>query len=327
MSLYFQDKPSCAILILNYNGKELLKRCLPSILQSAAATTVCKTRIIVVDNCSSDGSVQWLGSAFPAVEILPAPENDFLFSLNWAAARLTSNYLLLLNNDVICDRYAFDPLLEPLVTNPDVFSVTPLLLKPDNQGLDAAKRWGEFRRGFLHHETREDVKCLCPTLFPTGGAFSVKRHRFLELGGFRRLYYPAYWEDIDLGYRAWKAGFVNLFQHESKMYHIGSASWGKEKPERVHEMQVRNAWLFTWSNVTDRRIQTTNLYWTARYYIGAIKRHDDVTKRAYRSALARRKEVARFRRSDSRALPLTDREVCVSANKDWFPSSRSSEPK
>jgi GT2 family glycosyltransferase len=310
------NRPTCALLVLNYNGRTLLEECLASVVDAAQKSKLCTVQTIIVDNQSQDGSREWAQSHFSQVSVLLSPENAYLYSLNWAARLVDTEYLLLLNNDVILEPHSLDPLFEPLLSNGQVFSVTPLLLRPDRQSLDAGKRWGEFRRGFLHHDTDPGVSSLAPTLFPTGGAFTVSRDRFLALGGFDRLFYPAYWEDIDLGYRAWKCGYANLFQPESVMYHMGSASWKRESQEQVRTINLRNTWLFTWRNVVDPGILGANLVWTARYFAGSFRRKDRILRKAYRDAFARWSQAVTNRNLSNCPTKLSDREICGFANSD-----------
>jgi N-acetylglucosaminyl-diphospho-decaprenol L-rhamnosyltransferase len=292
------NKPTLSILVLNYNGINLLKQCFPSVITAARNSILYDTQVILVDNCSYDGSEEWIATKFPEAFIVRNPVNQYLFTLNTTAEEIDSDYLLFLNNDVILETDSLEPLIDPLIFNSQVFSITPLLLKPDHRSLDAGKRWGEFRRGFLHHDTLSDIKTLAPTLFPTGGAFIVSRLSFLRIGGFDRLYYPAYWEDIDLGYRAWKQGLSNLFQPSSIMYHMKRASWGRENQDYVRWMELRNSWLFVWKNVTQTSILAKNAFWTIRYYLSALKRHDCVLKKAIEAFIQCLPKIARYRQKE-----------------------------
>lgn len=306
-------RPSCTLFVLNYNGQDLLKQCFPSVVEAAQKSKLCDVDVVVVDNHSKDASLEWLNKSYPSVSLLPSPGNWYLYSLNWAAGQVKSDYLVLLNNDVIMEPDSLDPLFEPLLQSNLVFSVTSLLLRPDKNTLDAGKRWGEFRRGFLHHSTMEDVAEIAPTLFPTGGAFAISRQQFLAYGGFDELYHPAYWEDVDLGYRAWKSGYVNLFQPASVMYHIKAGSWGKEDQEKVKQIDLRNSWLFTWRNVHDLTILAANLGWTLRYYLSALKRREWSRQQAFQQAFRRWPQSLKHRKPRN-TMGWTDREICNLVN-------------
>ena len=155
---------------------------------------------------------------------------------------------------------------------------------------------------------------MAPTLFPTGGAMSVSRDRFLAMGGFDELYYPAYWEDVDLGYRAWKNGFVNLFQPESVMYHMKAASWSKENQDYVRAIDFRNGWLFIWRNISDPKVLAVNLAWTIRYYIGSLKRNDRIMQRAFKDAALRLPAALKHRHMSNGNRSPSDRAICKMAN-------------
>ena len=90
---------TCAVLILNYNGRRLLGQCLPSVVRAVArAGNGC--RLVLVDNRSTDDSVTLVRSQFPSVEVIVSPENDYLLSLNSVIASFTNGIAIILNNDI-----------------------------------------------------------------------------------------------------------------------------------------------------------------------------------------------------------------------------------
>lgn len=308
----------CDVLVLNYNGASLLRTCLPSIVHAVESTKACEACVVLVDNRSSDDSIAWLAGSMPSVHVAVAPANDYLYSLNWAARQSRADCLLLMNNDVSVTEGSIDALVDTLQASPRVFSASAKLLTFDGSGLDAGKHWGEFRRGFLHHDNDPTVDWVSPTLFPTGAAFLVRRSDFLRLGGFDRLYHPGYWEDVDLGYRAWKLGYVNLWVPHSIMYHIGSASFGKHGADFRAGLEWRNAWLFTWRNVTDAAILVQNLRWTLRYYLHALVRRNARLRSAIRNAIRRWPMAWRDRCRANRGAVWSDAEICAMANSaEW----------
>ena len=114
---------------------------------------------------------------------------------------------------------------------------------------------------------------VVPILYATGGAAAYRRERFLELGGFDPIYHPFYWEDADLGWRAWRRGWTNVQVPASEVEHRGGETIGMRfESRRVKETYERNRLLFMWSNVLDRglwrAIALGNCYTMNTYFEG-----------------------------------------------------------
>jgi len=303
------SKLSLELMVLNYNGIHLLQACLPSVMMAARRCRTVNASTVVIDNCSTDESNDWVMAKMPDTKFAHAPSNDYLFSLNWAAHNSTADLLLMLNNDVEMPDDCIDPLLEPLLADPQVFSVTPFLLRRDRIMVDAEKRWGEFRRGLLHHES-QPRKQVCATLFPTGGAFVVRRSDFCTIGGFDRIYHPAYAEDLDIGYRAWRYGYKNLYQPQSLMIHWGSATMSQLGHSKRYWLNMRNTWLLSWRNVSDPQILAMNMLWTIRYYLSSIVHRNTEQRKSLQGAFARWNAAVAGRTAMSSRIVRPDRDIC-----------------
>lgn len=304
------SKRTCVLLVLNYNGRSLLSQYLESVIVAASRARECQVDVVVVDNQSTDDSLEWLSTHFPAIKILLAPQNRYLYSLNWAAGQFAHDWLLLLNNDVHMTQDCLDPLFELLCLYPQAFAVSPLFLRPDRVTVDSARRVGEFCRGQLCHTNDSSPSDPAPSLFATGGAYLVRRAEFLAYRGFDEIYYPAYWEDVDLSYRAWKRGRPSLYQPASVMYHYGSASMNADGGGRTAFLNRRNSWLFPWRNVSDPAILAANLFWTARHLLALRRRGKKQDIAIYHAAFERWPLALRGRFKRSRSLPMTDQKIC-----------------
>ncbi len=313
-------RPSCAILVLNYNGRHLLSEYLESVVTAAGRARLSDVEVVVVDNQSSDDSLGWLEAHFPTVKSIVAPENRYLYSLNWAASEVTLDWVLLLNNDVGMTPDCLDPLFEPLLRHPQAFAISPQFLRPDGVTVDNARRVGKFWRGQLRHSNDTSPTGPAPTLFATGGATLVRRADFLAYGGFDELYYPAYWEDVDLSYRAWKRGHPSLYQPASVMYHYGSASMAAEGSGRSVFLNSRNAWLFTWRNVFDPVVLSASIFWTARHWMALRRRGEELGLAIYRAAFRLWPAAIRGRRRRSGRPWLSDRQICAASGAASFAS-------
>src|SRR3989338_3740908 len=112
------------ILILNFNGKDLLERYLPS-FQKAIQKSRYACRLGVIDNKSADDSVRFLKESYPQVDIYLAKENKVLCSYNATARELSEDILIFMNNDIEVDEGFIDPLIEPFQNDANLFFTTP----------------------------------------------------------------------------------------------------------------------------------------------------------------------------------------------------------
>ncbi|MBN1405545.1 MAG: glycosyltransferase, partial [Candidatus Omnitrophica bacterium] len=110
------------IIILNYNGRDLLKKYLPSVID-AAKKSKHNCIVTVLDNKSTDDSVQLLKNEFPEINIYIAKENKVYCSFNKIAETINDDIIVLLNNDIKTEQDFIDPLIGHFLDNPDVFFV------------------------------------------------------------------------------------------------------------------------------------------------------------------------------------------------------------
>ena len=235
--------PSCCLMILNYNGQELLRECLPSALAAADAFEG-PCPVVVVDNQSTEGDLEFLAKTFPEVEAVSAERNDYLFSLNAEVAKRSEDVVIILNNDMTFDEGFIAPLLR-YFDRPEIFAVTARVFDWDRESVITArsrlvrkKLWYSLHRTFHEEEP-------CFTFYAAGGAAAFRRSMYLELGGFDPLFRPAYYEEVDLSYRAWKRGWKVIYEPASIMIHRRAATLGKQhSKERLQKMICRNQVLF-----------------------------------------------------------------------------------
>jgi GT2 family glycosyltransferase len=235
------------LVILNFKGRKHLEFSLPSAVREAALAKG-KCRVVVLDNGSGEDELKWIKSRFPSVDLVSAPGNDYLFSYNWYARQSSARFLIFLNNDLkLCEGF-----LAPLIshfTYHDVFSVSATSRDWDDTVFTFGPMQLEHHHGFWYWHPQIESQQLRHTLFTSGGFMAVDRNKFLEIGGFDRVYYPAYGEDLDLCFRAWKKGWRCLFEPRSVVLHRENGSWGNAKNSRSSFLQQRSSWIFSWKNL------------------------------------------------------------------------------
>lgn len=252
-------KSSFSIIIPNYNGYKLLKKHLPSVVKHSK-----KAPIIIIDDASTDQSLTWIKKHYPQIKILHNPKNlGFAASVNRGFAAAKTDLVFLLNNDVSLFSSTTNHLL-PHFKNKKTFAVGCQEILPS--GKKRGQSQGRFIRGLLIHSAAAS-KSFGPTLWVFAASGMFNRQIWQKLGGLDTLYKPAYWEDIDIGYRAWKSGYQCLFEPKAKLKHQAQATMDRELSYKKNIYAYKNQLLFFWKNVTDIQLITSHLFWTPYHLI------------------------------------------------------------
>ena len=225
------------VIIPNWNGMKYLDTCLGSL----RAQTVSSFEILMVDNGSSDGSVAFVQKKYPEVKIAALPENTgFCHAVNVGISMSASPYVILLNNDVRCDRNFVKELLRGIKKRPDAFSCQAKMLdmhdpsRIDDAGdFYCALGWA-FARGKGRSASR--YQRLDKIFSSCAGAAIYRRAAFARTGVFDERHF-AYLEDVDLGYRARRKGYENYYLPLAVAEHAGSGASGS----RYNDFKVRSA--------------------------------------------------------------------------------------
>ena len=274
---------SVCLAILNYNGKKHLQHLLPTAL--AAGKNFSGTcAVIVLDNQSTDDDVAWIKCEFPAVQTVVAPKNDFLFSYNWLAEKRTEDILVFLNNDLKLDRDFVAPLVRHF-ESPDVFSVSARSYDWNGAEVTSGPARLNFKNGFYSWKFDTQHQRTCYTLFTSGGFMAVDRNKFVELRGFNRLFTPAYCEDVDLCFRAWRRGWQCIYEPESAVWHRCQATWSNHPIRSLSSLELRNLLLMQWSTFPMRKRRWARLRSTVKLLLGSLFSGDRVWIRTYPATL------------------------------------------
>ncbi len=246
------------LLVLNYNGRDLLRWMLPGALE---ATAGCRWRcqVAVVDNGSTDGSWELLKSHFPHVQ-RHRMLNRGLCSFNEVARLYQAPVLVLLNNDIYLTPGCLDPWLTPLLEaparggDPRCWMTAPCGWHLGTQQWEGYKTAVSWYRGMVRATAffpgHEPCQGSADGTACAGAALAVRREVFLHLGGFDPLYLPGRLEDLDLCYRAFLAGYHARYVPQAHVWHLGGATFARELgAARSDRLAVRNTLLFQWKNL------------------------------------------------------------------------------
>jgi len=251
------DTSRASIIIPNWNGKDLLEQCLPSVVEAVRSDGE-GHEIIVVDNHSTDDSVPFLRANFPEVKVLELDRNrGFTGGCNAGVAASQNDIIVFLNNDMIVERGFLRPLLNGF-DDDGVFAMSSQIhfWDAEKRREETGQTRGFLKLGFLqvvHDEPPPPGRGrVRPVLYAGGGSSAFDKNKFLALGGFDELYQPFYWEDTDISYRAWKRGWRVLYEPRSVVHHKHRGTIGKTyDADFTHKAVNRNQFLFMWKNFTD----------------------------------------------------------------------------
>ncbi len=229
------------IVIPNFNGKVFLKDCLASLQRQSFQDF----RVIIVDNGSTDGSLELLRQDYPDVELIAWEDNrGFSVAVNAGIERSSAPLVFLLNNDTELDLQCLAELVRMAEEKPEYdFFAAKMLNYHDHSRLDGAGeaflRGGVgYRLGTMEH----DAPCYSTPRQVFGacaGAALYRREFFVDLGSFDEDFF-AYLEDVDLNLRANSRGRKCWYVPEARVYHIGSATTGSKINPFTVRLSTRN---------------------------------------------------------------------------------------
>lgn len=276
-----EKKLSVSIVIPNRNGAKLLEKYLPGVIQAAKGT-----EIIVVDDGSSDNSVVLLREKFSEVLIVGKRKHEgFASTANAGAVAAHGDIVVLLNSDVEPEANFLEALV-PHFKDGSVFAVG-CLEKSHEDGHVVVRGRGEasWIRGFYIHKRGEVDKAT--TAWVSGGSAAFRKTTWVRLGGMDTLYNPFYWEDIDLSYRALKAGYRIVFEKRSIVHHYHESGIIKQEysPQYVKLVAYRNQFIFVWKNLSDPGMWMAHCIWTPVKLLKALLTLDFPMVAGYLSAL------------------------------------------
>lgn len=236
-----------AVVILNWNGKQLLERFIPSVLAYSSGAD-----IYVADNASTDDSVRFLRESHPQVHIIQnAVNGGFAKGYNDALKQVDADVFCLLNSDIEVTEGWLNPITDTFRERPDVAIMQPKILdykrKDHFEYAGAAGGYIDmlgypFCRGRVFQTLERDNRQYDDTreiFWATGACMFIRSEVFESLDGFDEDYF-AHQEEIDLCWRAGNAGHTVLYTGKSHVYHIGGATLQNMNPKKTF-LNFRNS--------------------------------------------------------------------------------------
>ena len=253
-----------AVVILNWNGKKMLEKFLPSVIEHSSPVA----EVIVADNGSTDDSMEFLHTSYPTLRTIQLDKNyGFAGGYNRALAQVDADYFILLNDDVEVTQHWIEPVIEQLGQDDKVAIAQPKLLMYDQRDTfeyaggagGFIDRYGyPFCRGRVFMTLEQDLgqyDDVCEIFWASGAALFVKAAVWRELGGLDDDFF-AHMEEIDFCWRINNAGYKIMFNPQSVIYHIGGGTLPKENPFKTF-LNYRNDLFLLLKNLPKRRLAIT----------------------------------------------------------------------
>ena len=251
-----------AVVILNWNGKELLKQFLPSVIKYSEHSA----EIIIADNDSSDGSVEFLKQNYPQLRIILNEENlGFAKGYNTVLNKVEADYYVLLNSDIEVTENWIEGIVEFMASNETIAACQPKILSYKNKkqfeyagaaGGFIDKLGYPFCRGRIFQSLEDDNKQyddIKEIFWATGACLFIKAEYFHKMGGFDDDFF-AHMEEIDLCWRLKNAGFKIFYYPHSIIYHVGGATLNKMSPQKTF-LNFRNNLSLIYKNIHQKHLR------------------------------------------------------------------------
>lgn len=287
-----------SVIITNYNGQEIVEKSLPFFIEALNNKKNKIVEIILIDDASTDESISFVKKNFPQVKTIQHKINrGYSSTVNTGVRTAKGSLVAILNNDVYPSVNFLEKSIEHF-EDEKLFGVSF-----HEKGYGPAK--GYFKNGFVEHGPGEESKSAQDTFWVSGGSGLWSRKHWISLGGFdEKLLNPFYWEDIDICYRAQKRGLRLLWEPNSLVEHNHESTIGKLSKNYVSRIKERNYLIFTWKNITSKRL-------FARHLTGLLKRiffHPGYLLIVY-VALTKYSQIIKARKLETKESKVSDEAI------------------
>lgn len=250
-----EQNKQIAVVILNWNGKGLLEKFLPSITQFSSEAV-----IYVADNASTDDSVSFVKTNFPSIKIIENNGNfGYAKGYNEALRFVQEDIYALVNSDIEVTENWLKPVLEVFNNESKTAIIQPKILDYKNKsyfeyagaGGGFIDKYGyPFCRGRIFETIEIDnnqYNDSCEIFWASGACFFIRRNVFNELKGFDADFF-AHQEEIDLCWRAFNKKYIIKYCGQSTVYHVGGATLQQGNPKKTF-LNFRNSLLMMTKNL------------------------------------------------------------------------------
>ena len=268
-----------AVVILNYNGKKFLEQFLPNVIEN---TNDEWAEIVVADNASTDGSVEFMKERFPDIRLIVNDFNGgFATGYNLALRQVEAEYFVLLNSDIEVTPRWLEPVIDLMDSDQDIAACQPKILSYyEREKFEYAGAAGGFidkygypfcrGRVFQHLETDTgQYDDTAEVFWATGACMFVRAELYLQKGGLDDSFF-AHMEEIDFCWRMKNLGFKVYCCPQSTVYHIGGGTLPKSSARKTF-LNFRNNLSLLYKNLPSGRVFWTLCYRVILDWVAALK--------------------------------------------------------
>lgn len=233
-----------SVIITCWNGRKLLEKNLPQVIRASKNPKNRIIEIIVIDDASGDDSVEFLENNFPDIKIVKHAKNTGYSSVcNSGFKNAKGDLVAILNTDVI-------PSLDFLEAALTSFDDSRVFAVSFNEGKYGPGKL-EWKKGFLQIKSTTPTKETTLSSWANGGSSIFRKNIWNGLGGMDERFLPFYFEDVDLGIRAFKSGFKCLWEPNSSVIHEheGTINSNNFNMDYINSIKERNQLLLVWKNI------------------------------------------------------------------------------
>jgi O-antigen biosynthesis protein len=288
------------IIIPSWNGELLMQKHLPAVYEAFKNKKNNIQEVIIVDDKSSDGSVEYVKNNFPDFKIIKHTQNrGFSATVNTGARSAKSELLCLLNQDVSPSKNFLEDVLKHF-SDEKIFAVT-LHEKGNGPGI------GKYENGFIALKPGRESDAKSVSFWASGGSGVFKRNIWMKLGGMdEKLLSPFYWEDLDLAYRAQKRGYKVVWEPNSYVEHNHESTINLTnfKRRRLNLIKERNQLLVVWKNITSQPMFRKHI----RGVFARLVKHPGYARVIF-AALLKFGTVTKLRRKEKKESTVSDETI------------------
>ena len=266
-----------AVVILNFNGLKLMQKYLPTVIEKTVGA-----EIIVADNGSTDGSVEWLQKEHSNLRIIALDKNyGFAEGYNMALKQVEAEYYVLLNSDIRTPQNWLTPLIAYMQSHPECAACQPKIRSEhEPEKFEYAGAAGGFIDAYGYPFCRGRVMSNIETdngqydtieeiFWATGACLVIRSKEYWDAGGLDGRFF-AHQEEIDLCWRLKARGASIVCVPQSAIYHVGGGSLGYESPFKTR-LNFRNNALLLYKNLSSDRYWWTYLFRLALDWVAALQ--------------------------------------------------------
>lgn len=261
--------------------------------------------VIVMNDYPQENITKPVRKIYPEAVVVNNKKNlGFAGNVNQGVIRADGKYVFLINSDVVLKDNSFLNSLDHFKKDRKLFAVGFAQIEKDGKIVGANR--GYFEKGLINHSRQQLItspkgrSTFGRNFWAEGGSSIFRKDLFVDLGLLDKLYNPFYWEDIDLSYRAWKAGYKVFYDSGIQVEHHHESTIGKYfDKSKILKTAFRNQMIFQWKNLTDKELLLNHLLNLPRF----------IFLPGFFDALIRLPQILQVRKKTIKLFKKTDKEI------------------